>query len=160
MIDFWKWFEWPVKMQGELDIFLVNLSTNYLLSLHICRWIDKGQTWDICLVRLDGTRLAYHSQASLFCWDYVEGGGERRSRHSALRAVIRCLFIISIVKKGSDTALSWQKWAAHVGSVQMAKKIRNTKAFHSFQSKKESVKYFAGIHQYVLLLLQTSWHKP
>lgn len=32
-------------------------------------------------------------------------------------------------------------------------------AFRSFQSEEVSVRYFSGRHMYVLILLQTSWHK-
>lgn len=104
--------------------------------MHICRWIDKGQTWDIYLVWLDGPRLAHHSQASLFCWGYMGGESESRSGHTALKAEIRCLFMISIVRKESDTALSQQKWAACVISVQMRGKVRNDRLFTAFHVRR------------------------
>lgn len=95
--------------------------------MHICRWINKGQARDIYLVWLDGPGLAHHSEAPLFCWDCMGGGGESRSGHNALKAEIRCLFMFSMVRKESDTALSQQKWAAHVVSIQMVGKMKNAR---------------------------------
>lgn len=100
--------------------------------MHICRWINKEQMWDIYLVWLDGAGLARHSQASVFCWGCTGGRNKSRSEHNALRAEIRCLFLVSIVRRGSDVALSWQKWAACVISVQMVGKMKNVRLATDF----------------------------
>lgn len=100
--------------------------------MHICRWIDKEQMWDIYLVWLDAAGLAQHSRASVFCWGCTGGRNKSRSGHSALMAEIRCLFLVSVVRKGSDAALSWQKRAACVISVQMVGKTKNARLATDF----------------------------
>lgn len=105
--------------------------------MHICRWIDKGQTWDIYFVRLDGPRLFTTCRFLYFA--VAAWGDEVRAEMGTVSPAE-----IRFVRKDSDTASSQKKWAVHVISVQMVVKIRNTKLSIAFSVKEVSVRYFSG----------------
>lgn len=112
------------------------------------------------LCKIGWAQVIHHLQAFLFCCGCMGGWSKSRNGHNAPGAEIRCLFMISLVRKESDTALSQKKTGSSCHFCADCGEDKKPQAFPSFQSKEISVRYFSGRHVYALILLQTSWCKP
>lgn len=64
--------------------------------------------------------------------------------------------MISFGRKESDAALSQKKTGSSCHFCPDGGEDKKHQAFHSFQSKEESVRYLSGRHMYSLILLLTS----